>query len=65
METLSLNGDTEIFDNESFVSLVVLSGEGTIKLEKEYAFKKGDSFFIPAKEKVSIEGAAEILVSRV
>lgn len=65
METLSLNGETEIFGEDSFVSLVVLSGEGKLFGEEEIPFKKGDSFFIPAKEKVLIEGKAEILVSRV
>ena len=65
METLSLKGKTEIFGEDSFVSLVVLSGEGKLLGGEEIPFKKGDSFFIPAKEKVSIEGTAEILVSRV
>ena len=64
METLSLNGKTEIFREDSFVSLVILSGEGKLLGGEEIPLKKGDSFFIPAKEKVSIEGAAEILVSR-
>ena len=50
-------------DETSFVSLVVLDGEGTIKCgEDERDFVKGDSIFIPADSgSFYVSGKAKIL----
>jgi len=47
----------------SFIILVVIDGEGTIETNGcKLAFKAGESFFVPAKNRViSINGNAEIL----
>ena len=54
-------------DDTSFVSLVILDGEGTIRCgEDERSFKKGDSIFIPASEGTFyVSGKAKILNTRV
>ncbi len=61
-ELIKLDGNVGIYDNDSFVSLIVLNGsailsyaQGTMKL------KKGDSVFLPAGVKVRLSGTAEIL----
>lgn len=65
-KTLKLSGETEIYCKESFVSLVVLEGEITIKYEYgEIKAKKGGSIFIPADYKTEVSGKAELLYSRV
>ena len=52
---------------ESFKALTFVSGEGQIKSkDEEYAFKKGDSFFLSAEEgEYIIEGSCEYLVTEV
>ena len=54
-------------DETSFVSLVVLDGEGTIRCgDDERTFVKGDSIFIPASEGTFyLSGKAKILNTRV
>lgn len=51
----------------SFKSIIILEGEGYLKEgEESLAFKKGDSFFIPAyTENVRIEGKCKIMISEV
>ena len=63
---ISLNGKTEIYCEESFISLVILSGEITLAYNNgTLTAKKGDSIFIPADFKTEIKGNAEILYSKV
>lgn len=63
---LELNGQTEIRENDSFVSLIVLEGEAALSwCGGETNIRKADSIFIPAALKVSISGKAKILVSKV
>ncbi len=52
---------------DSFVSLLIISGEGILTVEgKEYSFNKGDSLFIPAGSgEYTIKGKAEILETRI
>ena len=54
-------------DDSSFVSLVVLDGEGTIRCgDDERAFRKGDSIFIPASSgSYYVSGKAKILHTKV
>lgn len=61
-ELIHLDGNVGIYDNDSFISLLVLEGEvslsytgGMMKL------KKGDSLFIPAGLKMRLSGTAEII----
>lgn len=63
---ISLDGETEIYCEESFISIVVLNGEITLAYNKDtLTAKKGDSIFIPADFKTEIQGNAEILYSKV
>ena len=63
---LELCDSIEICEKESFVSLVVLDGELTVKWEEnEINAKKGDSIFVPANFKVNLIGKAQILCSKV
>lgn len=65
-ELISLDGETEIKRDDSFVSLVVLEGSVTAEYEGgSLSAPKGGSIFIPAGLKVKISGKAEILSSRV
>jgi len=52
---------------DSFLSILVLEGEGTIAIDnEEEQFQKGDSFFIPAGAKsYRIDGQGEMLLSYV
>ena len=54
-------------DETSFISLVILDGEGTIKCgDDEREFKKGDSIFIPADSgSFYVSGNAKILHTKV
>ncbi len=65
-ELLKLNGKTEILNNDSFVSLLVIDGEASVNTnDTEITAKKGESVFVPAKLKIELSGNAEILVSMV
>ncbi len=57
---LSLNGEFEEKNDDSFVTINVLDGEGRANGEP---FKKGDSFFVSAGEKYHVDGCATIILS--
>ena len=63
-ELINLDGNVGLYDNDSFISLLVLDGEvslsytgGMMKL------KKGDSVFVPATLQTRLTGTAEIMYS--
>ena len=61
---LNLNGETTIYNDKSFVSLLLLDGDAEITYEiHKITAKKGDSIFIPANLKADIKGTATILES--
>ncbi len=61
-ELINLNGNVGIYDNESFISLLLLDGEVTLSYTGGMMrLKKGDSVFLPAGLKVRLCGTAEIL----
>jgi mannose-6-phosphate isomerase len=61
---LELNTQIELYSPESFVSLIVLDGNVSIKWsDSEIIAKKGDSVFVPACLKAVLSGQAEILYS--
>lgn len=63
-KVLNIKGETEIENKDSFVSLVVLSGEITITYNgEEIKAQKGASIFIPANFKITVKGEAEVLYS--
>ena len=63
---LELNTQIELYSPESFVSLIVLDGNVSIKWsDSEIIAKKGDSVFVPACLKAVLSGQAEILYSYV
>lgn len=67
MTKVELDGSyTDTADEASFVSLLVLDGEGKITCEEgEIALKKGASIFIPAaKGEFTVSGKLEILETR-
>lgn len=61
-ELINLDGNVGIYDNDSFISLLVLDGEVAISYPGGMMrLKKGDSVFIPAGLKIRLTGAAEII----
>lgn len=64
VDILRINGAEEICNDESFVSLVILSSNAVLKYNNECLdLKKGDSVFVPAGLSVSIVGECEVLKS--
>lgn len=63
-KTISLKGSTDLKNEDSFISLVVLSGAVTLTYDGgEIKAKKGNSIFVPANLKVNISGESELLYS--
>jgi mannose-6-phosphate isomerase len=65
---LSIDGIVKLCaTRDSFVSLLCVEGEGTIKADNnEYAIRKGDSFFVPAgMGEFAIEGELTVIISEV
>lgn len=59
---INLDGNVGIYDNDSFVSLLILSGEVSVSYTGGMMkLKKGDSLFLPAGLKARLSGTAEIL----
>lgn len=53
-------------DEKSFVSLLILEGEGTVKADEEISFTKGDSIFISAGSgKFEVNGKCKLVLTRV
>ncbi len=66
VKLLNLSGKTEISEKDSFTSLLILSGEASLKFgDDELKVQKGDSIFIPAGLKVELSGDTQILFSQV
>ncbi|MBQ8740045.1 MAG: class I mannose-6-phosphate isomerase [Clostridia bacterium] len=63
-ELIKLDGNVGVYDNDSFISLLILDGETTLSYTGGMMrLKKGDSVFLPAGLKVRLCGTAEILYS--
>lgn len=63
-DLITLDGKTEIYSDDSFVSLVVLNGDATLEWNgEEISLNKGASVLIPVGITVLISGSAEILKS--
>lgn len=61
-ELINLSGNVGVYDNDSFISLLVLDGEASLSYTGGMMrLKKGDSVFLPAGLKISLCGTAEIL----
>ena len=61
VKALTLNGEFKICKNDSFVSVVIISGSGKIENQE---FKTGDSYFIPANYgEFVLNGDFEALIS--
>ena len=61
-ELINLDGNVGVYDNESFISLLVTEGEVLLSYTGGMmSLKKGDSVFVPATHKVSLIGTAEII----
>ena len=59
---IKLDGNAGVYENDSFVSVLVLDGEASLSFAGGMMrLKKGDSVFIPAGLKTHICGTAEIL----
>ena len=64
-ELLRLNGTTSLMEEHSFLSLLMLSGEGALSWDGgEISLHKGSSVFVPAELAVTLSGEAEVLMSR-
>ena len=65
-KVIGLNGTFSCKEEDSFLSLLILEGNARLEGETEtLTVQKGDSVFVPAREKVQISGNAEILYSYV
>lgn len=61
-----INGERSFAANDSFNSVIVLSGDGVAEEDGEgLEIKKGDSLFIPAGTEYKIKGSCEIILSMV
>ncbi len=61
-DLLSLNGNAGLCEKESFMSLLMTSGEAIISyVGGVMSIKKGDSVFLPANVRVIISGKGDIL----
>ena len=61
---LDLNGSIDVYSSDSFISIIVLDGNMSIKWDsEEIKAQKGDSIFIPADFSVEICGKSQILYS--
>lgn len=61
-ELINLDGNVGIYDDESFISLLILDGEITLSYTGGMLkLKKGDSVFLPSGLKSRLIGTAEIL----
>ncbi len=61
-ELIKLDGNVGVYDNDSFISLLILDGEVSLSYTGGMMrLKKGDSVFLPAGLKITLCGAAEIL----
>ena len=66
VKKLAIKGERSLFaSEESFASLLCISGEGKICHEgKNYSVKAGDSYFIPASMKeYTVDGELEVIIS--
>lgn len=59
---LELDGERTLKNGESFMNLLVLSGEGSVNGR---AFRKNDSFFVPAGAEAVLSGNGSIIVTDV
>ena len=61
-EIISLDGNVGVYDNDSFISILLLDGAATLSYTGGMMrLKKGDSVFVPAGLKVRLSGTAEII----
>lgn len=61
-ELISLDGNVGVYDNDSFISILLLDGAATLSYTGGMMrLKKGDSVFVPAGLKVRLSGTAEII----
>lgn len=61
-ELISLDGNVGVYNNDSFISLLILDGEVSLSYTGGMMrLKKGDSVFLPAGVKTRLCGTAEIL----
>ncbi len=64
IDKLLLNAPYYDIDMDSFMIYSILEGEGKLKCEdKTFEIKKGDTYYIPPKLRVEVEGNLEILKS--
>ena len=62
---LDLNGEKEVDTENNFVSLLVLSGEITVKYDGgEISAQKGGSILVPHGVKASVCGNAEVIYTK-
>ena len=63
---LNLCDEFDLKNEDSFMSVVLLSGYAKLSWQEEFInLKKGDSVFIPANFEINLDGNAEILLSNV
>ncbi len=61
-ELISLKGSVGVYEDDSFISLLVLDGEASLSYPLgTMRIKKGDSVLIPSSMKVKLNGEAQII----
>lgn len=61
-QLIKLKGSVGIYEDDSFISLLVLDGELSVSYPAStMRLKKGDSLFVPANTKIKLSGEADIM----
>lgn len=65
-DKVELNGKAGIYEEKSFMLLIMLSGEGTVSdYDSSFKIKKGSLVFIPAKMRLELMGNGELIIAHV
>lgn len=65
-QLIKMDGNLGAYENDSFLSLLILDGEVTVSYPSgTMRLKKGDSLFVPAKTKIKLSGKADIIYTHI
>ncbi len=65
-QLIKMDGNLGAYENDSFLSLLILDGEATVSYPSgTMRLKKGDSLFVPAKTKIKLSGKADIIYTHI
>ncbi len=65
-QLIKMDGNLGAYENDSFLSLLILDGEVTVSYPSgTMRLKKGDSLFVPAKTRIKLSGQADIIYTHI